>query len=440
MQDPGLEHAPALMRLASTLARSDAEDLVQATWVRALEHDAPVRARRSWLRKILVNERNMSVRTAQRRRDRDAAAGQPEASAIEVEDVVHCLDVARTVNDLVDELDDDVRLVVRERYFDGNTAADIARKHAIPAGTVRWRLKSGLDRLRSRLDERYGGRRALWAGGFVTPTLSETAASEAAKGTTAMSTKILAAIALTAGTAGGAAYVVHETNTTEAAPVAAPTTATAVAVAPADKAPEHDTADTPSPAAPTRAATTTAKPARAASPAQKAAWRHRRDEIHAAHQGSHPEHAEGCDHEEGHIMVCEDEGCWRRLADEVMAMFEGCSHLTDQFPPDLALKANVIGAPDVGLVVDSVELQSDADVPEEVEECLTETMYTLELGPADQNFAQEITVMMSTSMAESLEGLDDSLEGLDEETRAKIEEAMKQEGGAAQFKVIHLEE
>ena len=432
MQDPGLEHAPALMRLASTLARSDAEDLVQATWVRALEHDAPVRARRSWLRKVLVNERNMSVRTEQRRRDRDAAAGQAEDAPVEVEDVVHCLDVARTVNDLVDELDDDVRTVVRERYFDGSTAADIARKHAIPAGTVRWRLKSGLDRLRTRLDERYGGRRALWAGGFASPTLSQTAASEAAKGTTAMSTKILAAIALAAGTAGGAAYVVHASDATDAAPVSSPATAKALAVATPtpDEAPAAQAVDEPSPSPP---APTRANKATAASPAQKATWKHRRDEIHAAHEAAHPEHAEGCDHDENHITVCEDEACWMKLADEVMAMVEGCSHLLDQFPPDLALKANVVGAPDVGLVVDGVELQTDADVPAEVEECLTETMYTLDLGPADHNFAQEITVMMSATRGHGLEDLD-------EETRARVEEAMAAEGGETQYKIIHMDD
>jgi hypothetical protein len=114
-------------------------------------------------------------------------------------------------------------------------------------------------------------------------------------------------------------------------------------------------------------------------------------------------------------------------------MFEGCQHLLSDVPPELALQASVIGSPDVGLVVDSVELQSDHDIPAEVEECLTETMYTLDLGPTDKNFAQEITVMTSTVAHHDLDGLD-------EETRAKIEQAMAGNGGDAAFRVIHVED
>src|SRR5205823_1008819 len=52
------------------------------------------------------------------------------------------------------------RTAVLLRYYEELSAAEIARRTEVPAGTVRWRLKEGLDRLRRQLDERSGGRRA----------------------------------------------------------------------------------------------------------------------------------------------------------------------------------------------------------------------------------------------------------------------------------------
>jgi hypothetical protein len=48
------------------------------------------------------------------------------------------------------------------RFYEGLSAAEIASREKIPAGTVRWRLKEGLDRIRRRLDQRYGGERGRW--------------------------------------------------------------------------------------------------------------------------------------------------------------------------------------------------------------------------------------------------------------------------------------
>ncbi|MBL8945603.1 MAG: RNA polymerase sigma factor, partial [Myxococcales bacterium] len=127
-----------LLRLAWHLAGpTDAEDLVQATYVRALEHDVSVRSRPAWLRAVLRNEQWMALR-ARKRRDAREREVEPVHDA-EVDHVVHQLELVRIVQQLVDALDDDVRLVVRERYFEGCTCAEIARVHGIPAGTVRWR-------------------------------------------------------------------------------------------------------------------------------------------------------------------------------------------------------------------------------------------------------------------------------------------------------------
>ena len=48
--------------------------------------------------------------------------------------------------------DEPFRDVVIRRYLDGQSAAEIARALQVPAGTVRWRLKTALERLRAALD------------------------------------------------------------------------------------------------------------------------------------------------------------------------------------------------------------------------------------------------------------------------------------------------
>ncbi|WP_420829522.1 RNA polymerase sigma factor [Nannocystis pusilla] len=51
---------------------------------------------------------------------------------------------------------EDQKILVR-RFFEGESAAEIARGLAIPAATVRSRLHRSLQRLRARMDEQFGG-------------------------------------------------------------------------------------------------------------------------------------------------------------------------------------------------------------------------------------------------------------------------------------------
>ena len=56
--------------------------------------------------------------------------------------------VERTLTDLVLELEEPYRTTVLLRYREGLTAEAIAKQQGVPAGTVRRRLKTALDRLR----------------------------------------------------------------------------------------------------------------------------------------------------------------------------------------------------------------------------------------------------------------------------------------------------
>lgn len=149
-----LDELEGLRALARSLVHgdADADDLLQETAISALVHppdaDRPIRP---WLATVLRNRWKMDRRGRSRREAREQAIMVDErASTDEV------LDRARTLEKLAAALvalDEPFRTVVMRRYLDGQSAAEIARALGVPAGTVRWRLKTGLERLRAALDE-----------------------------------------------------------------------------------------------------------------------------------------------------------------------------------------------------------------------------------------------------------------------------------------------
>ncbi|HSD90247.1 MAG TPA: RNA polymerase sigma factor, partial [Kofleriaceae bacterium] len=153
--DALLGELDGLRALARSLVHgdADAEDLLQETAIAALAHppdeDRPVRP---WLATVLRNRWRMD------RRGRSRRVAREQAIAIDNEDagVPDAIDRARALEKLsaaLVALEEPFRTVVVRRYIDGESAADIARALAVPAGTVRWRLKTGLERLRAALDE-----------------------------------------------------------------------------------------------------------------------------------------------------------------------------------------------------------------------------------------------------------------------------------------------
>ncbi|MFT3697481.1 MAG: sigma-70 family RNA polymerase sigma factor [Kofleriaceae bacterium] len=142
-----------LRALARALVRDDADDLIQDTAIAAIEHppelDRPVRP---WLARVLRNRWKMDRRAASRRMARELAVVDDR----EVEVAGDAIDRARAVEKLsaaLVALEEPFRTAIVRRYFDGVSAADIARALDVPAGTVRWRIKTGLERLRAALDD-----------------------------------------------------------------------------------------------------------------------------------------------------------------------------------------------------------------------------------------------------------------------------------------------
>jgi RNA polymerase sigma-70 factor (ECF subfamily) len=166
--DEALAQAGWVQRLARKLALDDdaAEDVVQKTWLAALIHlPAESGRRRPWLARVV---RNFASEDRRERAHRDARESQSARSEREpsASDTAERLETQRALLDALESLEEPLRTTVLQRYFDGLSAADIARDAGIPAATVRWRLMRGIDELRVKLDKRYGDR-ATWCLAFA---------------------------------------------------------------------------------------------------------------------------------------------------------------------------------------------------------------------------------------------------------------------------------
>ncbi len=220
-----LAHAGWLRRLALGLVggSADPEDLVQATYLAALrsppEPDLPIRR---WLAQVLRNVWKMRVRGATRRafRETEFAAVEYADGATSPEALLARFQTQRLLGDLVAELEEPYRSTVLLRYQEGLSSAEIARTQNVPPGTVRWRLMTGLEKLREALDAKNEGNRRAWVlmlAPFAKPLYTAAAKGASVKLYTAVATA--AAIAL----AGSVAVVgLGRASAPYAAPVSPP--------------------------------------------------------------------------------------------------------------------------------------------------------------------------------------------------------------------------
>jgi RNA polymerase sigma factor (sigma-70 family) len=155
-----------IRRLAGHLAHDGdvADDLAQETWLAARGSRRPAEvAPSTWLAAIVRNLLRMRVRSEHRRAAREDAAAAESARAAapsDPETALERLELQQLIGRLVLELAEPYRSTVVLRYYEGLTGGEIARRTGVPAGTVRWRLKQGLDTVRARLDARWGHRGA----------------------------------------------------------------------------------------------------------------------------------------------------------------------------------------------------------------------------------------------------------------------------------------
>lgn len=161
-----LAHTDWLHQLARALVGDAAAgDVVQQTYEIALTHP-PKRegALRPWLGGVARNVARMTTRGRVRRQRReDAVVATPTADVPTPEELVARVQLHQRVASIVLGLHEPLRSTLLLRFFEGMSAAEIARAQGIPAATVRSRLQDALARVRETLDEEHRGDRRAWA-------------------------------------------------------------------------------------------------------------------------------------------------------------------------------------------------------------------------------------------------------------------------------------
>jgi RNA polymerase sigma-70 factor, ECF subfamily len=199
--DDFLVHQEALRRLARALDSQSADDLLHETWIRAVgrgPHESPERS--LWLRGVLRNVWRMDRRTRARRAARESAAAVEPSPDPTPEGVLERREDVERLLDGIDALPPRLQSVLRRRYIEGLSAAEIARRDHMPAGTVRRQLKDALDRLRGHDKEPV----AAVVPFFILPGLSGRDIAVAAKvAVVKTSTKAAAAVVLASVFVGG---------------------------------------------------------------------------------------------------------------------------------------------------------------------------------------------------------------------------------------------
>jgi RNA polymerase sigma factor (sigma-70 family) len=245
------QHAAWLRRLATYLVRDgvDAEDMVQETWEAALAAPPhPDRPLRPWLARVLHNAVLSAARSRSRRSAREAETARLAGEAPAAEELLGRMELHGELARLMAALEEPYRTTLLLRFYDGRSAADIARAEGIPAGTVRWRLNEGIKRLRARLDALYGERgawRAILIPLAAAPSPAQAPSlrrwpTTAALGGGAAALLVVGAWVVSAERAPPAPAVPARPLATSTAPAAAPASAPRPASSPRPLRPERD--------------------------------------------------------------------------------------------------------------------------------------------------------------------------------------------------------
>ncbi len=158
-------HADAAFSLAYRMCgrRAQAEDVVQdaflSLWRSASQFDPARGSVRAW---VLRATHNRAIDAFRRSAGKDARDVADEGLADRVqarertEEEVERREDARQVRSALDGLPSDQRQVIELAYFGGFTHTQIAEMLALPAGTVKGRMRLGMSKMRIALDEGSG--------------------------------------------------------------------------------------------------------------------------------------------------------------------------------------------------------------------------------------------------------------------------------------------
>jgi RNA polymerase sigma-70 factor (ECF subfamily) len=157
-------HAAPLLALAYRILgdRADAEDVVlealARVWREAERFDAARGSLRAWLT-VMVRSRALDLIRARRRSERltaDAARGNPEAAVVLGDPAEEDERRGRVLAALA-ELPAPQREAIELAYYGGLSQSEIAERLGAPLGTVKTRIRDGMQKLRVSLKPLYAG-------------------------------------------------------------------------------------------------------------------------------------------------------------------------------------------------------------------------------------------------------------------------------------------
>ena len=144
------EHERALLNFALHLTKNedDAYDLLQDTWLKCIAFqqmlsNLSVEKQRSWLFTVLKNRWLDICRHRKLERISDTTY---EVAAPTVNPVYH-------LEAYLDKLPPLERDIVHHKFWLGENSHQMSEVMGIPEGTVRWRLKQGMDKLRTYIEQ-----------------------------------------------------------------------------------------------------------------------------------------------------------------------------------------------------------------------------------------------------------------------------------------------
>jgi RNA polymerase sigma factor (sigma-70 family) len=152
---------PFVRGLARALVADDADEVVQQTWLQALDSRGTVREPRSWLARVVHNAARNLRRSRRRQQQRERAAAVCERLPSSAELLLR-EERRRELVLAVDALPAPLRTVVLLRWFEDLPPRRIAAELGLPVATVWNQLRRALQLLRERLDAEHGGDRRAW--------------------------------------------------------------------------------------------------------------------------------------------------------------------------------------------------------------------------------------------------------------------------------------
>jgi RNA polymerase sigma-70 factor (ECF subfamily) len=150
-------HGGAVHALARRVlgGRPGADDVTQSVFTLLWDHPERFEPERGTLRSYLLTVAHRravdAVRVEERRRGREERATAWPVARYDVEHEVWDLAVASHVREALARLADAERQVIELAYFSGYTYREVAALLGQPEGTVKSRIRSGLQRLRAAL-------------------------------------------------------------------------------------------------------------------------------------------------------------------------------------------------------------------------------------------------------------------------------------------------